>query len=163
MKMQILKQVITIVTFLVQIFCAFWFLVRGFVAIVLMIYNWKSTATPLAELLSLSYEIIWLGLLPILIFGLIRSFLQRMLVHQFFTNESYRISKYLLILVTCLPIGSIIWDIFIGQKSIQSWIEFVDNIFLPYIDSLALVVVLGVLHLVIKNGKTIQEDVDGFV
>ena len=156
MKMQILKQVITIVTFLVQIFCAFWFLVRGFVAIVLMIYNWQSTATPLAELLSLSYEIIWLGLLPILIFGLIRSFLQRMLVHQFFTNESYRISKYLLILVTCLPIGSIIWDIFIGQ-------EFVDNIFLPYIDSLALVVVLGVLHLVIKNGKTIQEDVDGFV
>ena len=163
MKMQILKQVITIVTFLVQIFCAFWFLVRGFVAIVLMIYNWQSTATPLAELLSLSYEIIWLGLLPILIFGLIRSFLQRMLVHQFFTNESYRISKYLLILVTCLPIGSIIWDIFIGQKSIQSWIEFVDNIFLPYIDSLALVVVLVVLHLVIKNGKTIQEDVDGFV
>ena len=163
MKMQILKQVITIVTFLVQIFCAFWFLVRGFVAIVLMIYNWQSTATPLAELLSLSYEIIWLGLLPILIFGLIRSFLQRMLVHQFFTNESYRISKYLLILVTCLPIGSIIWDIFIGQKSIQAWIEFVDNIFLPYIDSLALVVVLGVLHLVIKNGKTIQEDVDGFV
>ena len=86
-----------------------------------------------------------------------------MLVHQFFTNESYRISKYLLILVTCLPIGSIIWDIFIGQKSIQSWIEFVDNIFLPYIDSLALVVVLGVLHLVIKNGKIIQEDIDGFV
>ena len=163
MKMRILKQVITIITCLVQIFCAFWFLARGFVAIVLMIYNWQSTATPLAELLSLSYEIIWLGLLPILIFGLIRSFLQRMLVHQFFTNESYRISKYLLILVTCLPIGSIIWDIFIGQKSIESWIEFVDNIFLPYIDRLAVVVVLGVLHLVIKNGKTIQEDVDGFV
>ena len=163
MKMRILKQVITIITCLVQIFCAFWFLARGFVGIVLMIYNWQSTATPLAELLRLSYEMIWLGLLPILLFGLIRSFLHRMLVHQFFTNESYQISKYLLILVTCLPIGSIIWDIFIGQKSIQSWIEFVDNIFLPYIDSLALVVVLEVLHLVIKNGKTIQEDVDGFV
>ena len=163
MKMQILKQMITTITFLVQVFCVFWFLARGFVAIVLMIYNWQSTATPLAELLRLSYEMIWLGLLPILLFGLIRSFLHCMLVHQFFTNESYSISKYLLILVTCLPIGSIIWDIFIGQKSIQSWIEFVDNIFLPYIDSLALVVVLGVLHLVIKNGKTIQEDVDGFV
>ena len=163
MKMQILKQVITVITCLVQIFCAFWFLVRGFVAIVLMIYNWQSTATPLAELLCFSYEMIWLGLLPFVIFGLIRSFLHRMLVHQFFTNESYRISKYLLILVTCLPIGSIIWNIFIGQKSVQSWIDFVDNIFLPYIDSLALVVVLGVLHLVIKNGKTIQEDVDGFV
>ena len=106
---------------------------------------------------------IWLGLLPILLFELIRRFLHSMINHQLFTDESYQISKYLLILVTCLPIGSIIWDIFIGQKSIQSWIEFVDNIFLPYIDSLALVIVLGVLHLVIKNGKTIQEDVDGFV
>ena len=163
MKMRILKQVITIITCLVQIFCTFWFLARGFVAIVLMIYNWQSTATPLAELLRLSYEIIWLGLLPILLFGLIRRFLHSMINHQLFTDESYRLSRYMLILVTCLPIGSIIWDIFIGQKSIQSWIDFVDNIFLPYIDSLALVVFLAVLHLVIKNGKTIQEDVDGFV
>lgn len=68
--MRILKQVITLITCLVQIFCAFWFLARGFVAIVLMIYNWQSTATPLAELLRLSYEMIWLGLLPILLFGL---------------------------------------------------------------------------------------------
>ncbi|MBF1698723.1 hypothetical protein [Streptococcus sanguinis] len=163
MKMRILKQVITIITCLVQIFCTFWFLARGFVAIVLIIYNWQSTTTPIAELLRLSYEMIWLGLLPILLFGLIRRFLHSMINHQLFTDESYRLSRYMLILVTCLPIGSIIWDIFIGQNSIQSWIEFVDNIFLPYIDSLALVIVLGVLHLVIKNGKTIQEDVDGFV
>lgn len=163
MKMRILKQAITIITCLVQIFCTFWFLARGFVAIVLIIYNWQSTTNPIAELLRLSYEMIWLGLLPILLFGLIRRFLHSMINHQLFTDESYRLSRYMLILVTCLPIGSIIWDIFIGQNSIQSWIDFVDNIFLPYIDSLALVIVLGVLHLVIKNGKTIQEDVDGFV
>ena len=53
MKMQILKQMITTITFLVQVFCVFWFLARGFVGIILMIYNWQSTATPLAELLSL--------------------------------------------------------------------------------------------------------------
>ena len=163
MKMQILKQVITTITFLVQVFCAFWFLARGFVGIILMIYNWQSTATPLGELLRLSYEMIWLGLLPILLFGLIRRFLHSMINHQLFTDESYRLSRYMLILVTCLPIGSVIWDIFIGQKSIQTWLELVDNIFLPYMNSLALVIVLGVLHLVIKNGKTIQEDVDGFV
>ncbi|MEZ7549782.1 hypothetical protein [Streptococcus sp. 20925_1_22] len=163
MKMRILKQVITIITCLVQIFCAFWFLARGFVAIVLMIYNWQSTATPLSELLRFSYEILWLGLLPILLFGLIRRFLHSMINHQLFTDESYKISRHLLILVTCLPIGSVIWDVFIGQKSIQTWLELVDDIFLPYMDSLALVIVLGVLHLVIKNGKTIQEDVDGFV
>ena len=151
MKMQILKQVISTSTFLVQVFCAFWFLARCFVGIILMIYNWQSTATPLG------------GLLPILLFGLIRRFLHSMINHQLFTDESYRLSKYMLILVTCLPIGSVIWDIFIGQKSIQTWLELVDNIFLPYMNSLALVIVLGVLHLVIKNGKTIQEDVDGFV
>ena len=47
MKMQILKQVISTITFLVQVFCAFWFLARGFVGIILMIYNWQLTATPL--------------------------------------------------------------------------------------------------------------------
>ncbi len=46
MKMQILKQVITIITCLVPKYFVLWFLARGFVAIVLMIYNFNNQLLP---------------------------------------------------------------------------------------------------------------------
>lgn len=163
MEMKGLKGIITGGTLLVQLFCAFWILGRGFMALILITLDWQATPNAATEFLRFCYEMIWVGLLPILLFEPLRRFLYRLVDHQLFTEESYKISRNLFILTACWPIFSILWDIFIDQKSIHHWLDLIENIVLPHVDDLALVFILGVLHLVIKNGKMIQEDVDGFV
>ena len=88
MKIKQIKHIVTAGTVSVQLFCAIFFLVRGVAAIVFTLMNGESFMNPVGDMLNIGFEVIWLGLVPIIIFGLIRKFLHGLLDHQLFTRES---------------------------------------------------------------------------
>lgn len=163
MKIKQIKHIVTAGTVSVQLFCAIFFLVRGVAAIVFTLMNGESFMNPVGDMLNIGFEVIWLGLVPIIIFGLIRKFLHGLLDHQLFTRESCFVTRNLFVATSIFPVLSIVWDIFIGQKHPQNFLECIDFFILPYLDDMALVAIFAVLYAVIKNGRSMQEDVDGII
>ena len=56
--------------------------------------------------------------------------------------------------------GSSITD---NKKPHQDWLTVMDQYILPYIGAYLILLLLLILVFVIKNGKSVQEDMDGIV
>lgn len=157
------KQVITVTTLVIQAFCAIWFLGRAAIGLYLLITNWEAVANNQEALWDMLWGGILFGLLPIQLFTYVRQLLHSLLTSRLFSETNYQISRRLFrinLLMLLLLLG---YDFLFHHKPYGNVLEVIDSLILSHLPSYALLAVLATLVIIIKNGKVIQDDRDGFI
>lgn len=157
------KQLISVATLMLQAFCAIWFIGRAAIGFYLLTTNWEAVANRHEALWDMLFGVILFGLLPIQLFTYVRQFLHSMLENSLFSERNYHISCKLLTISGVMLLLMLVYDVLFSHKPYNGILDVIDNLILSYLPSYALLAVLATLVLVIKTGKVIQDDRDGFI
>ena len=163
MKVNPIKQVITVLLGIVQVFWIGWFFLRAAIAYLMMALDWQGSGMTLYELGFWSFEFFWVGILPFVIICLSKGLVLRLVDKKAFTNEGYKLSLSLFILTGLVVLSSLLQDFFYYKKPHQECLTVVDQYVLPYIGAYLILLLLMILIVVINNGRRVQEEVDGIV
>ena len=163
MKANPIKQVVTVLFGIVQVFWIGWFFLRAAIAYLMIALDWQGSGMTLYELGFWSFEFFWVGVLPFVIICLSKGLVLRLVDKKAFTNEGYKLSLSIFILTGLVVLSSLLQDFFYYKKPHQDWLTVVDQYMLPYIGAYLILLLLLILVFVIKNGKSVQEDMDGIV
>lgn len=163
MKAKHLKKLVTYGFGIIQLFWIVWFFVRAAYAYSMMLMDWDRFGMPLDQLAIWSFELVWVGILPFIIICLTKSLLKRIIDKKLFTQEGYKLSLGIFFLTGFIVLSSLSQDFFYYQAARKDLIAFIDKYILQYMGAYLVLLVMLILVFVIKNGLSVQEDMDGFI
>lgn len=163
MKSSALTKMVTYGFGLIQSFWIFWFFLLAGFAYTSMFLDWNHSGMPLDQFFIWTFELVWVGILPFVIICLTKSLVKRMMEKTLFTQEGYKLSLGILVLTGMVVLASLSQDFFYYQVSRQDLISFLDKYILHYLGAYLILMVLWILNLVIKNGLSVQDEMEGFI
>lgn len=163
MTIQKSKFIVSLIIGLVQAFFFIWFICRGGLGIALLLLYWSETLEPAKEFVRMIFQIIWLGVLPVVLLHRVRLFLLHLLEGSFFTEKNYHISKQIFGLYSIMLLCHLLDDIFVSHLSAGGLENLALNYLFPYLDKGILLLIFACFMIIVKNGIVLREEVDGFI